>query len=84
MDFGEEKEKGPERISFDDELRKAARAVPFVPFEIVTTSGERYEITDSVEVAVGYSTLVVVLPKTGVQMIRKNQIVAIHTHEPAK
>jgi hypothetical protein len=82
MDFGEEKE--PERISFDEELRKLARAVPFMPFEIVTTSGERYEITDSVEIAVGSSTVVVVLPKTGVQMIRKNQIVAVHTHEPAR
>ena len=81
MSFGEEK--APERINFDEELRKAARAVPFVPFDIVTTSGEKYEITDSVEIAVGYSTAVVVLPKTGVQMIRKNQIVAVHTHEPA-
>jgi hypothetical protein len=81
MSFGEEKE--PERINFDDELRKVARAVPFVPFEIVTTSGEKYEITDSVEIAIGHSTVVLVLPKTGVQMIRKNQIVAVHTHEPA-
>ncbi len=83
MSSGEE-EKSPERISFDDELRKAARAVPFVPFEILTTSGEKYEISDSIEIAVGSSTVVVVLPKTGVQMIRKNQIMAIHTHEPAR
>ena len=83
MEFGGE-EKEPEKIAFDDELRKAARAVPFVPFEIITSSGDRYEISDNIEIAVGHTTVVVVLPKTGVQMIRKNQIVAIHTHEPAK
>jgi hypothetical protein len=76
-------EKEPERISFDDELRKLARAVPFVPFDIITTSGARYEVTDTMEIAVGYSTVVLVLPKIGVQMIRKNQIVAIHANEPA-
>lgn len=82
MESGEEKQ--PERISFDDELKKLARALPFIPFEILTTGGERYEITDNIEIAVGYSTVVVVLPKTGVQMIRKNQIVAVHSHEPAR
>lgn len=76
-------EKQPERISFDDELRKLARAVPFMPFEIVTTSGQRYEVTDTMEIAVGHSTVVLVLPRTGVQMIQKNQIVAIHANEPA-
>jgi F420-dependent methylenetetrahydromethanopterin dehydrogenase len=84
MEFGEDKEKEPEKISFDDELRRVARAVPFVPFEITTTSGQKYEITDSVEMAIGTSTVIVVLPKTGVQMIRKDQIVAVHTTEPVE
>lgn len=78
-----EEEKQPEQISFDDELRKFVRANPFTPFEIVTTSGNKYEVTDSVQVAVGHSTVYVVLPRTGVQLIRKNQIVAIHAHETA-
>ena len=83
MEFGGE-EKEPEKIAFDEELKKAARAVPFVPFEIITSSGDRYDISDNIEIAVGYNTVALVLPKTGVQIIRKNQIVAIHTHESAK
>jgi len=75
-------ERQPEQISFDDELRKYVLAVPFVPFEIVTTSGDRYEITDNVQVAIGTTTIGVMLPKTGFQLIRKNQITALHVHEP--
>jgi hypothetical protein len=83
MEFEDGKPKQPEQISFEEELRKLARAVPFSPFEIATTSGEKYEINDSMEIAIGTSTVIVVLPRTGVQMIRKNQIVAVHTTESA-
>jgi hypothetical protein len=75
-------ERQPEQISFDDELRKYVLAVPFVSFEIVTTSGDRYEITDNVQVAIGTTTIGAMLPKTGFQLIRKNQITALHVHEP--
>ena len=79
-----EESKQPEQISFDEELRKYVRADPFTPFDIYTTSGTTYEVTDSIQVAVNQSTVVVALPKTGVQLIRKNQIVAIHLHEPVE
>jgi hypothetical protein len=74
-------EKQPEQISFDDELRKYVLASPFTPFEIVTTSGDHYEVTDNVQVAIGTTTVGVILPRTGFQLIRKNQITAIHVHE---
>jgi hypothetical protein len=76
-------EREPEQISFDGELRKLVRAVPFIPFDIMTASGDRYEITDNVQAAVGGATVGIFLPKTGWQLIRKNQITAIHVRETA-
>jgi hypothetical protein len=72
-----------EEINFEDELRRCLRADPFVPFDIVVTSGDRYEITNDEQVALGGNTVVVVLPKTGIRFFRKNQIVAVHVHEPS-
>jgi hypothetical protein len=75
-------ERGPEQLEYEDELRRYAQAVPFVPFDIVTTSGERYEVREPLQLAMGHSAVVLVLPKTGIQVIRKNQITAVHVHEP--
>jgi hypothetical protein len=75
-------ERNPERIDFEDELRRYARAVPFVPFDIVTTSGNRYEVQESLQLAIGNTAIVLVLPTTGIQVVRKNQITALHVHEP--
>jgi len=74
---------GQEEINFQEELRKYAKAEPFLPFEIVVTCGGRYLITDPWQLAIGGNTVVVVLPKTGIRFFRKNQIVAVHVHEPA-
>jgi hypothetical protein len=76
-------EREPEQISFDDELRKYLLAVPFVPFDIMTTSGERIAITDNLQAAVNSSTVGVFLPKYGFHLIRKNQIVSVQVHEKA-
>jgi hypothetical protein len=72
-----------EEINFEDELRRCLRADPFVPFNIVVTSGDRYEVTTDEQVALGGNTVVVVLPTTGIRFFRKNQIVAVHVHEPS-
>ena len=73
-----------EQIDFEDELRRYYRADPFIPFDIVVTSGDRYEITQQEQLAFGGNTVVVVLPRTGIRFFRKNQIVAVHVHEPSK
>jgi hypothetical protein len=73
----------PGRIEFDDELRRCLRADPFHPFDVVTASGVEYQITDSVQMAIGNTAIVIVLPKTGVQIIRKAHITAVHVREPA-
>ena len=72
-----------EGIDFEDELRRYWRKDPFVPFDIVTTSGDRYEINDPGKIAFGTNAIIIALRKTGIQMIRKNQIVAVHVREPS-
>ena len=75
-------EREPEQIDFEDELRRAYKAQPFWPFDLMTASGDRYEIRDPSEIAFGHTAIVLVLPRTGIQVVRKNQITAIHVHEP--
>jgi hypothetical protein len=72
-----------EQINFEDELRKLGTADPFTPFEIIVTSGDRYEVTQQLQMAIGGNSVIVLLPKRGMQMFRKNQIVAVHTLESA-
>ena len=72
-----------EQINFEDELRRYGEAQPFVPFDIIVTIGDRYPITDRWQLAMGGNTVVVALPRTGIRFFRKNQIVAVHVHEPA-
>lgn len=79
-----EEEKRPERIEFEDELRRYARAEPFIPFEVVVSSGERYLISESLQFAMTDDTVVTVLPKSGIRFFRKDQVVAVHVLEPAR
>jgi hypothetical protein len=70
-----------EQINFEDELRKYARAIPFFPFEIVVTSGDRYEVTDPLQLAIGGNSVALLLPRTGIKLFRKNQIVAVQVNQ---
>ena len=72
----------PEQILFDQELRRYSRAVPFVPFDIVTTGGITYPVTTSIEVGLSPDAVVLVPPAAGVQVIRRAHIIAIHVQEP--
>lgn len=78
-----EEEKQPERIEFDAELKRYYEARPFVSFDIVTSSGHEYRIDEPNQVAFGANAIVVVQPRTGVWIIRKNQISALHVHDAA-
>ena len=71
-----------EQIDFEDELRRYYEAQPFVPFDIMTGSGDRYEVRERSQLAFGHIAIVLVLPRTGIQIVRKSQITAIHVHEP--
>jgi hypothetical protein len=72
-----------EQLKFDEELQRCCRADPFLPFDIVLTSGDRYEITHWQQLAFGENMIVVALPRTGIRFFRKNQIVAGHVREPS-
>ena len=71
-----------ERIEFEDELRRYGRADPFMPFDIVVSSGDRYTITNSDHLAFTANTVVVAEPKTGIIFFRLGQIVAVEIREP--
>ena len=68
--------------SFDEELRRYARADPFQSFDIVVTSGDRYEVTDPLQIAIAGDYVFVANRKGGSKFFRQYQIVAIHVHEP--
>lgn len=82
-EFGEPEGKEPakEPLRFDDELKNYLQADPFHDLEIVTTSGDRYLVTDRWQVAFGVNQITVIVDGWGSRIIRKNQIVAIHLHE---
>jgi len=75
-------EEQPEQLEFLDELRRYHERRPFHPFDLLTSSGEKYAVQDAAQFALGHSAVVLVLPKTGVQIIRLSQITALHVHEP--
>ncbi len=72
-----------EQIDFEEELRRYWRKEPFVPIEIIATSGDRYLINDPGQIAFGSNTIIIALRKFGIQLLRKNQIGAVHVHEPS-
>jgi hypothetical protein len=68
-----------ESIGLRDELTDAIRREPFVPFQIVMSSGDRYKILDSLSVALGRD-VVVILPRNGAHIsLRFNQVNSINT-----
>lgn len=73
-----------EELTWEGELRHLRRQEPFVPFVLITTSGDRYEVTNPEMVAVG-KNLVFYAPLTaGSTYIRTNQMVAVEVAEAAK
>lgn len=71
-----------EQISFEDEIRRYWKRQPFLPFTIVLSSGDLFQVTDPDRLAMGESTVVLV-PPTGIEFFRKSQIVAVQVKEPA-
>jgi hypothetical protein len=76
-------ERQPERIEFEEELRRYGRAEPFVPFEIFLSSGDHILVTNSDHLAFTSNSIVLAEPRLGIRMYRKNQIIGFHVHEAA-
>ena len=57
---------------------------PFAPFRLVTTSGDKYDVTNPHVVAIGESTIFCAFPKSDRwAWLRINQIVAVETVQAA-
>ncbi len=73
-----------ERIELVEEIRRLSIAVPFVPFDIIVTSGDRAEVTQPGMVATVQSQIHVAKVKSNAfDIIRANQISAVRVHDVA-
>jgi hypothetical protein len=72
-----------EDISFEGEIIKLLDADPFVPFSIIVTSGDRFEVADPHAVAVGANVVVVVEPREGISFFRKNIVGVVQRQSAA-
>ena len=66
-----------EQISLRDELLKMLDSDPFVPFNIVMSSGDRYKVIDPHTVAVGREIVIVIPPRGASCRLRFNHINAL-------
>src|SRR5688572_19476270 len=62
-----------EEISIIEEIDRMHSADPFVPFEIMMTSGQRYEIGPG-DSLIGSSTIWLISHRRGKHLLRQNQI----------
>lgn len=72
-----------EELDFTDELVKAIKATPFVPFTLVMASGDRYEVTDPINIAFGGDLIFLIRPRQGSAHLRLYNLSSIEMHEPA-
>jgi hypothetical protein len=67
-----------EEVKFEEVLDQRVNSIPFEPFALSVTSGERFEINNQAQVAIGKSTVTLYHARSGFTMLRKSQLVAIH------
>ena len=66
-----------EKVTFEQEVDKLLRAEPFVPFSLILTSGDRYEVENPGLSFFGENVVYLIQPKSGLAIFRKNQIVGV-------
>ncbi len=59
------------------EVQKLAHAEPFVPFTLVITSGDKYEVKDPGLFFVGDNIVYIVQRATGLAIFRRNRIAGL-------
>ena len=72
-----------EEIGLRGKLIKLLEGDPFVPFQIVMSSGDRFEITDPHSVAVARDVVVVLPPRGVSSTLRWNHINALTVKDNA-
>jgi hypothetical protein len=63
-----------EEISIISELHRVLERRPFLPFTIVMSSGERYDVNGLHQVAVGQNVVILLRPGENSIYMRANQI----------
>jgi hypothetical protein len=81
--MGEDQEKDPDPVNFEEELIRYHEARPFVPFEIIFTSGDRVLVDDHDRLAFTANTVVWADRKLGIGIYRKNPVVGFRVNETA-
>ncbi|MGA2584635.1 MAG: hypothetical protein ABSG31_15270 [Tepidisphaeraceae bacterium] len=66
-----------EELNFEDELNVLLEREPFLSFEIVVSSGDRFRIADDTLVALGTNIVAIYPRESGTIILRKNQLVAL-------
>ena len=72
-----------EEIDIVSEIGKALDRRPFVPFAVVATSGDRYEVAGLHQVALGKQVVIILPPDQTSIYLRTNQLVAVELAAPA-
>jgi hypothetical protein len=67
-----------EEVRFEDVLDQKVNSTPFEPFALTVTSGERFEISQQMQVAIGRNTITLFHSRSGFTMLRKNHLVTLH------
>ena len=80
-EYGEPEDRSREP-SFEDEIRSRLRDESFKPFELILSSGDRFEVTSPFSLAMGESSMTVYPPRSTSVLFRKSQVVAIRVLEP--
>jgi hypothetical protein len=71
-----------EEINLKDEIVRLLDREPFVPFVVVLTSGDCYEVTDPHSLALGQNVLIIVPPRSAHVFMRWNQVSSVEVKEP--
>jgi hypothetical protein len=72
-----------EELNIRDEIKRARKREPFIPFKLVMTSGDRYEVKDPDSIAIGESIIVILPPRSVSVHLRMNQVITLEEFEAA-
>lgn len=68
-----------EKLSFENDMSDWLNRQPFEPFVIIVASGDRYEINDRVQVALGSGIIQIFHARSGETILRMNQLVGMQS-----
>jgi hypothetical protein len=73
-----------DEFRFEQEVEKLLRQEPFMPFQVILTSGDRFDVTSPFSLAFRGNAVVVFPPRQAHIFFRKNQLVGVEGKELAE